>query len=79
MKPLIKIRVTATGAINLIMNLQKSNKVLFISSSSITIFFFTIKPTNIAIRRPPNGSMTFEVKLSSKSKNVIPNKVTSAR
>ena len=71
MNPLIKINVTAIGAINLIMNLHKLKIKLESESSSKTIFFLTMKPTNIAIIKPPRGNMIFDVNVSSKSKKVI--------
>ena len=37
-----------------------------------------MKPTNIAINNPPKGSITLDVKLSSKSKKLYPNTFKSA-
>ena len=68
---MIKIKVTAIGAINLIMNLQKLKMKVDNDNSAATIFFLTIKPTKIAIINPPSGSITLEVNVSSKSKKVM--------
>ena len=62
--------VTAIGAMNLTNTLHRKNLKLVIFNSLKTIFFLTIKPVNIAINNPPKGSITFDVKLSSRSKNV---------
>ena len=71
MNPLMKIKVTAIGAMNLIINLQILKMRVDNESSVATIFFFTIKPTKIAIINPPSGSITLEVNVSSRSKKVI--------
>ena len=70
--------VTAIGAIYLTRILQKENWKFVIFSSLNIILRFTIKPVNIAISRPPKGNITFEVKLSNRSKKLYPNNFKSA-